>query len=266
MDHICMVTWGHFTKDGIDLSSDPTGKNLSPDSFAPLYPYRGPLSTSGIPAFRNTAARSQYAAWRIEIGNDGWIWPAGAPYSDVSTLVGQGKWGADLKTEVRQRTTSQIRMAFELESISCNDTANSRVTLSTEYKDALGIPRPNVNFKLSNYTLDGYVKATEAAKEMFLKAGITWETTIDAGCESQPNPGYLEYNGEKIQYRGAGHLIGTNRMGSNKADSVVNADCQSWDHSNLYLVGCGVFPTTATANPTLTAAALALKVADKISG
>jgi choline dehydrogenase-like flavoprotein len=39
----------------------------------------------------------------------------------------------------------------------------------------------------------------------------------------------------------------------------VNADQRSWDHENLYIVGCGSFPTTGTANPTLTAVALALR-------
>ena len=48
-------------------------------------------------------------------------------------------------------------------------------------------------------------------------------------------------------------------MGFTKYDSVVNRDQRSWDHDNLYVVGCGSFPTTGTANPTLTAIALALR-------
>jgi choline dehydrogenase-like flavoprotein len=44
----------------------------------------------------------------------------------------------------------------------------------------------------------------------------------------------------------------------------VNADQRSWDHDNLFLVGSGTFPTGATANPTLTIAALALRTADVI--
>jgi glucose dehydrogenase len=39
---------------------------------------------------------------------------------------------------------------------------------------------------------------------------------------------------------------------------------QSWDHANLYLVGSGTFPTSATANPTLTIAALSLRTADHL--
>jgi len=35
-------------------------------------------------------------------------------------------------------------------------------------------------------------------------------------------------------------------------------------HKKLYLVGSGPFPTTGTANPTLTIAALCLRTADQI--
>jgi choline dehydrogenase-like flavoprotein len=53
-------------------------------------------------------------------------------------------------------------------------------------------------------------------------------------------------------------------MGSSAADSAVNDLQQSWDHDNLFLVGSGTFPTVATANPTLTIAALCLRTADHI--
>ena len=53
-------------------------------------------------------------------------------------------------------------------------------------------------------------------------------------------------------------------MGVNNSDSVVNSFQRSHDHENLYLVGSGTFPTVATANPTLTIAALCLRTADRI--
>jgi choline dehydrogenase-like flavoprotein len=68
-----------------------------------------------------------------------------------------------------------------------------------------------------------------------------------------------------LSYGGAGHIMGTCRMGSKKDNSVVNSDQQSWDHDNLYLVGSSTFPTGATANPTLTIAALALRAAEHIA-
>jgi choline dehydrogenase-like flavoprotein len=59
--------------------------------------------------------------------------------------------------------------------------------------------------------------------------------------------------------------MGTYRMGFTAQNSVVDSFQRSHDHDNLYLVGSGTFPTGATANPTLTIAALALRTAERIS-
>ena len=75
-------------------------------------------------------------------------------------------------------------------------------------------------------------------------------------------------DGEKVEltYGGAGHIMGTYRMGDDPKTSVVNSFQRSHDHNNLYLVGSGTFPTGGTANPTLTLSALALRTADSIVG
>jgi choline dehydrogenase-like flavoprotein len=62
----------------------------------------------------------------------------------------------------------------------------------------------------------------------------------------------------------SGHVIGTYRMGADPKTSVVNVDQRSHDHPNLYLLGSGVFPTSAASNPTLTIAALALRAVPAI--
>jgi glucose dehydrogenase len=59
--------------------------------------------------------------------------------------------------------------------------------------------------------------------------------------------------------------MGTYRMGTDPAISVVNAEQRSHDHPNLFLLGSGVFPTVGTANPTLTIAALALWAGETIA-
>lgn len=59
--------------------------------------------------------------------------------------------------------------------------------------------------------------------------------------------------------QGAGHIIGTARMGDDPKTSVVDRDLRSHDHHNLFVLGSAVFPTSATANPTLTIAALSLR-------
>ena len=62
-----------------------------------------------------------------------------------------------------------------------------------------------------------------------------------------------------FEKRTPSHQCGTARMGADPATSVVNADCRSHDHDNLYIVDASVLPTSAAANPSLTIAALALR-------
>lgn len=58
--------------------------------------------------------------------------------------------------------------------------------------------------------------------------------------------------------------MGTGRMGNDPKDSVVDRDLRSHDHGNLFILGSAVFPTGATANPTLTIAALSLRAVDQV--
>ena len=48
-------------------------------------------------------------------------------------------------------------------------------------------------------------------------------------------------------------------MGRDPRTSVVDRDLRSHEHPNLFVLGSAVFPTSATANPTLTIAALSLR-------
>ena len=53
-------------------------------------------------------------------------------------------------------------------------------------------------------------------------------------------------------------------MNANPRRGVVNADCRVHGIGNLYVAGSSVFPTSGSANPTLTIVALALRMADQI--
>jgi choline dehydrogenase-like flavoprotein len=64
---------------------------------------------------------------------------------------------------------------------------------------------------------------------------------------------------------GSGHIMGTTIMGNDPKTSVVDKDCRTHDHPNLFILGSSVFPTSSTANPTSTIAALALRAAETIS-
>lgn len=63
----------------------------------------------------------------------------------------------------------------------------------------------------------------------------------------------------------AGHHIGTARWSSSPREGVVGPDMQIWSVKRLYVAGAAVFPRSGTANPTLSAIATALRLADGLA-
>ncbi|QEI13389.1 GMC oxidoreductase [Cellvibrio japonicus] len=146
----------------------------------------------------------------------------------------------------------------------------NRVELSDSLTDHLGLPRPKVTYRVrQDYERNAFVSAKQVSTEIFNAMGAREYTKAPPAPVFYGNPGEVtatnfQYQGNNFTFYGAGHIVGTYRMGNDKSSSVLNPRMQSWDHSNLYMAGSGVFPTVATGNPTLTIAALAFKVADHI--
>ncbi|MDW8839444.1 GMC family oxidoreductase [Pseudomonas carnis] len=263
-DHPVYLAWGLM----------PEGK--------PLFPFRGPLSTSGIEDMRDGPFRSERAAWRIEIGNEGWNWSANDPYTTVCDFIdgdnngGTNNGGADHKSEalsgvalvqkLNSVLTRQFRLAFLIEQVEKDpEHAQCRVESSKHFTDGLGLPRPEIAYELSDYTKEGFKQARLAATHIITKLMGATELT---DLKPKLKPGsqtVFEYDGQNYAFYGAGHLMGTYRMGSDRRYSVVDKDQRSWDHPNLFLVGDGVFPSTGTANPTLTITALTFQAADVVA-
>ncbi len=230
---------------GVANSSDQVGRSLMDHptqlswalSREPVWPYRGPLSTSSIENFRDHPERGQRPAMRIEIGNDGWSWPKGAPTFTAANFAKQGLRGKALDEALRSQVSRHVRLASQVEQLPDPD---NRVTLDPNETDIYGVPLPRLAYRLDDYVRAGLASARDAHAEIFDRLGAT-----------------------EIQHRdgaeGAGHIMGTARMGNDPKSSVVDRELRSHDHSNLFILGSAVFPTGATANPTLTIAALALR-------
>jgi choline dehydrogenase-like flavoprotein len=77
----------------------------------------------------------------------------------------------------------------------------------------------------------------------------------------------VRVNNDRIykQVAGGGHIMGTTRMGRDRATSVVDEDCRVHGYENFFVAGSSVFPSGGFANPTLTIVALALRLADKLA-
>lgn len=179
---------------------------------------------------------------RIEIGNDGWAWPKGAPVTTAADFALQGLRGRALNSALREQTSRHLRLASQVEQL---PDPENRVTLDPNEKDMYGVPLPRLAFRLDAYVETGLAAARAAHAEIFGRVGAT-----------------------EVQHRdapeGAGHIMGTARMGDDARSSVVDRELRSHDHRNLFILGSAVFPTGATANPTLTIAALALRAAGAV--
>ena len=236
--------------DGVANRSDQVGRNLMDHpvqlswalSAEPVWPYRGPISTSGIENLRDGPFRTTRAAFRIQISNDGWSWPSGAPITLAQDLVTRGLRGAALRRALRDQAARHVQLAALMEQLP--DPAN-RIRLDPRARDPHGVPLPQIRYRVDDYCARGLAAARQVHDHIF----------------SRLNASQIQHHRE---FQGAGHIIGTCMMGDDPRSSVVDRHCRSHDHPNLFLLGSAVFPTSATANPTLSIAALSLRAAAQI--
>jgi choline dehydrogenase-like flavoprotein len=237
MDHVTLLTWGLMKEH--------------------VYPFRGPGSTSNMPVFRDARFRQEHAAFIVPVDNWGWGWPKFSPGSDLDEAVDKMKlFGPKLRSYFEKTLTRQLLLHFECEQL---PEPTNRVMIDDKYRDKLGNHRPVLHYDISNYLRKAFVRGKAISDRLFEYAHVEDQTYYDPkdAC-------YFTYEGKGYVYRGAGHLVGTHRMGSHREDSVVNRDQRTWDHHNLFLAGCGNMTTLGTSNPTLTMAALTFWVAENI--
>jgi glucose dehydrogenase len=235
---------------GVANGSDQVGRNLMDHpiqlswalSREPVYGYRGPLSTSGIEHLRHGDFRRRRGAFRVEIGNDGWEWPEGSPMELAPVLIKQGLRGQPLIDRLKSESVRHFRLGSLVEQLGHPD---NRITPAFDQVDALGIPRPRIRYRLDDYTRAGMAEARRVHESIFDAMGATARR-------------------HQKEHEGAGHVMGTYRMGNDPRTSVVDRDLRAHDHKNLFLLGSGVFPSVGSANPTLTIAALTLRAARTI--
>jgi choline dehydrogenase-like flavoprotein len=230
---------------GVANSSDQVGRNLMdhPSQLTwalagePLWPYRGPLSTGGIESTRKGDWRAEHASFRIQLDNRGWAWPKETPDSTVRELVQRGLRGAELDRALADRSSRELGFATMSEQLPSPD---NRIVPDFEHRDAIGLPRPRITFRIDEYTRRSFEHGRRIHREICVALKAT-----------------EVHHGDDMM--SSGHVIGTYRMGRDPRQSVVTPDQRAHDHPNLFLLGSGVFPTSAASNPTLTIAALALR-------
>lgn len=173
----------------------------------------------------------------------------GRPIEYHPTPPGTPAWGSKWKDAVVRNYNHSLSLNVHGSSVAM---AQNFLDLDPTYKDAWGLPLlrmtfdfPENDLKMSAYLTD---KATQIGRAM-------------GGRQVAGAPRKAPYTSTQYQTT---HNTGGAVMGADRATSVVNRYLQSWDVSNVFVIGASAFPQNASYNPTGTVGALAYWAADAI--
>lgn len=161
-------------------------------------------------------------------------------------LPGEDLWGESMLETVRERTSGHLAISGGTDML---PDPNNRVTLDESTTDDHGNPVPDLQFGTDDHAHEVLERAEVVMEEIMAETGAA-----DIRTSHPPHDPFF-----------ANHQTGTTRMGTDPDESVVDRNLRAHDHENLYISGGSVFVTGGPANPTLTIAALALRLADHLA-
>lgn len=123
---------------------------------------------------------------------------------------------------------------------------SNRVTLDPELTDSDGIPAPKISYRTSSNT-QAILDFSLARAEEAMSAMGSVRNIVTPGIKAS-----------------GWHLLGTCKMGTESASSVVDEWGRTHDHPNLYIFDGSVFPTSSGVNPTATIVANAIRFVERM--
>jgi len=175
---------------------------------------------------------------------------AGAlPIRSTQVPAGTPKWGSEWKRAAAhyyQRNFS-LRVGG-----GCQSYRQNYLDLDPTYRDANGLPLLRMTFDWGENE----------------KKSIDWVTKKAEEIARAMNPSRMDSHGQHghydiVPYQST-HNIGGAVMGADPATSAVNKYLQSWDVSNVFVIGGSAFPQNSAYPPTATIGTLACWAADNI--
>jgi len=231
MDHPYIAIRGLIDEPG---NEEPIGYGTSQSQA--FYDHEEPEPGSIMLSFRNEYP-VELVGSALRAGDD--------LVGEVLDPVAGDNWGDELiewmGSDGSQPTPLKISAAVEL--LPCLDNS---VTLDSSTTDDHGNPVPDVSLGIEPHARATLERALEVGERIIRAAG----GTVTGSNIEAPTFG--------------GHHMGTTRMGTDPAESVVDPRLRTHDIANLRIVSSSVFVTGGAVNPTLTIAALALRAADHI--
>lgn len=235
--------------DGLANSSGQVGKNLMFHPYAAIIGLFGePLDSGRGPTGCSIWSHQFYGTERARGFVRGYSYEAMRGLGPSQTALwgmarGALPWGEkhhDGYARLFKRTAGLLAISEDLPE------ATNTVTLDPELTDSHGIPAPKVTYTVSQNSRKILDHAIDRAKEVLTAAGA------------------VEVSAEPLMRAAGWHLLGTARMGTNPATSVVNEWGRAHDVKNLFIVDGSIFVTAGAVNPTSTIQALALYIADRV--
>lgn len=173
---------------------------------------------------------------------------------DAATWVRAARLAAlrvvrSLPTVLPHPATPVQHLTFQAEHLPHRD---STVSLGSS-TDAHGVPRLKVRVELSDGDFDTVLALHRSMERYLLPRGGTPLSTPEEAVAAMREDARGGFNSHA-------HHLGTTRMGTSRADSVVDADCRVHGVGNLYVAGSSTFPTGGHANPTLSIVMLAARL------
>lgn len=169
--------------------------------------------------------------------------------SDVLTYASLGIRGAQLKDLLRGTPFGGRAAVLIMQGEDAPQLKN-RVDLDPDLKDINGIPVPRITYQPHAFELSARKFYGPRMVELHGAAGAQFAFVAPI-YEGNATPD-------------SSHILGTLRMGTSPASSVVDAFCKFHDIENLYSVDGAPFPTSSGYNPTLTIQSLASRTAGAI--
>ena len=177
----------------------------------------------------------------------------------TATLMGAGAAAPNAEVcvaKVAQRIAASPSMTRRSVYFMIEHTPNrdSRITLSREQRDELGLPRVQLDMRYGEPEFE------------------TIDTSI--GCLASElgrlDIGRVRWAGKRkqlVQYMDSPsrHHMGATRMARSPREGVVDEHSRVHGVDNLYVAGSSVFPTSGIANPTLTLLALTFRLGDHLA-
>jgi choline dehydrogenase-like flavoprotein len=132
----------------------------------------------------------------------------------------------------------------------------SRITLCDDAPGPDGLFRASVDWQVDGRELDA-IRTFTRESDSYLRANGIARLEIVEALETA-NGTFVDKLSDTY------HQTGGMRMSADPRSGVVDPNCRVWDTANVYVAGAAVFPTSSHANCTLTALALAARLAEHL--